>query len=367
MKLDAFEIRKRLHQIPELAFQEHKTKALLIQELQRLKEITIHEFQNSPGILVELRRGEGSYLLFRADMDALPLEEKTGCAFSSLHPGMMHACGHDVHMAILLGLICLILEGKSSANFLFLFQPAEEGKGGAQSILAEGILQRYDIRAAIALHVNPKLPLGTFASREGTFFAIPQEFDVKFIGKKAHAAFPEDGKNALEAGIEFYKAMKDYVAGQTERMIFHIGKMESGVIRNVVPDICTLEGTHRTLSQKMRNHVNDQIRVTAKAIAEKHKLDYVLDFLCSYEAVVNDANLVKTLKDTCEELGYRFMEAPVAMTGEDFGYFTAQYPGLLFWLGANDPEHDLHSEYLLPDEAAIAFAIRLLYRYSYYI
>jgi len=146
MKLSDF--RHALHQIPEIAFNEHKTKNLIVSYIKAIPGFEdgawkLHEFKNSPGVLLAYSRGEGSYRLFRADMDALPITEHSGCEYSSVHTGMMHACGHDVHMAILMGLIYRIARSNTPANLLFLFQPAEEGKGGAQSILAEGVIQRH--------------------------------------------------------------------------------------------------------------------------------------------------------------------------------------------------------------------------------
>ncbi|NLN85252.1 MAG: N-acetyldiaminopimelate deacetylase, partial [Candidatus Cloacimonetes bacterium] len=199
MSLNLSQIRRELHRVPELAFREHKTKELLLAQLEKLPRIRVQEFSTNTGILVEYSEGNGPYRLFRADMDALPITENTGCAFSSQHPGLMHACGHDIHMTVLLGLIERVVSQALPRNLLFLFQPAEEGEGGAQSVLAEGLIQEYEVEAAFALHVASGLPVGTVSSRAGIFFGIPQEFDVSFIGRSAHAAFPEKGVNALFA------------------------------------------------------------------------------------------------------------------------------------------------------------------------
>ncbi len=363
MSFDAPALRRELHQIPELAFNEHQTKALLLKYLTKLDLIRIHEFDTNPGILVEYTHGSGSYKLFRADMDALPIEEKTACSYESKHKGIMHACGHDIHMAILMGLIHSILESKPAQNLLFLFQPAEEGKGGAEAVLAENIVQSFDIHSVYALHVNPHLGLNQVSARAGIFFAIPQEFDVTFHGKAAHVAFPEEGKDALAAGISFYNVMQGLCQelARDERLIFHIGKLGAGVIRNVIADSCKLEGTHRTLSRAMRDRVNDQIRKQAAICADTFKLDYEIDFLCSYDPVINNQDLFQELTDKCQQLGVELVPSPVYMTGEDFGFFTSKYPGLLFWLGANDDLHDLHSGDFLPDEACIPIGIKLLH------
>jgi hypothetical protein len=150
MSFNLAAIRRELHRTPELAFREEKTKLLILSWLRQISGIRIHEFSTNNGILVEYSRGEGPYRLFRADMDALPVSESTGCPFSSQNPGLMHACGHDVHMTVLLGLIERMAEQNVRRNLLFLFQPAEEGEGGAQSVIAEGLIQRFDVEAAFA-------------------------------------------------------------------------------------------------------------------------------------------------------------------------------------------------------------------------
>lgn len=379
--MDAVALRHKLHSIPELAFEEQQTKALLLENLAVLnldENWKIHQFSRSNGILVEYRgreveesrsrgvrgsRGqEGSFKLFRADMDALPSLEQTGCGFASQHSGFMHACGHDVHMAVLMGLIARVAKEKPCRNLLFLFQPAEEGKGGAQSILSEGLIQSYPVDSAIALHVASEMPVGTISSKPSIFFGIPQEFDVVFTGKAAHVAFPEKGINALSAGLDFMNRINCSIAelAKRERVLFNIGKVESGVIRNVIPAECRLEGTHRSLIPEMRDAMNDLIRDLSQQSASNLNAKASVDLLCSYDPVVNDPELVNELICACKKLGYGYLEAETAMTGEDFGFFTTLYPGLLFWLGSGC-EYPLHSDRFLPSDECIAVGIDTLF------
>lgn len=355
------EMRKQLHQIPEPAFQENKTKHLILFYLQGLSGITIHQLKNSPGLLIEYSHGRGSYQLFRADMDGLPVTENTGCEFASQHHGMMHACGHDVHMTVLLGLIREVTVTNPAKNLLFLFQPAEEGMGGAESVLTEGLLQQFDISAVYALHVSGSLPVNTISSKAGIFFAIPQEFDVVFTGSSAHAAFPEKGKNALKAGLDFCNQMQEFIYShsQEEKLIFNIGAFNSGIIRNIIPDSCILQGTHRSLSKQMRDLINTELRETASRVARKYELSAEVKLLCTYDPVINDINLVGKLKETCENLELDYRESEVFMTGEDFGFFTSRYPGLLFWLGGGELAYDLHSAKFLPDDSCIQVGINI--------
>ncbi len=363
--MDPVALRHQLHQIPEIAFAEHATKALLLDTLAQIigqadSRWQVHEFKNSTGILAVYTGAEGDYKLFRADMDALPVKENSSCSFPSTHEGFMHACGHDVHMAILMGLIAQIALLKPATNLMFLFQPAEEGKGGAQSVLAEGIIQSYPVRSAYALHVASGLPVGSISSKAGIFFGIPQEFDVRFIGKASHVAYPEQGINALHAGRNFLTMMDEAVAelAKTERVIYHVGKMSAGDIRNIIPALCTLEGTHRSLKSEVRDTMNNLTTELAAKSAESYGAKAEVEFLCSYDAVVNDASLVQQLSAACHELDLDYREAEIAMTGEDFGFFTTLYPGLLFWLGSGC-EHPLHSDKFFPLDDSLAVGVKL--------
>ncbi len=362
--MDIISLRHGLHKIPEIAFAEHKTKALLLKYLSSLSldsQWSIKEFATSPGLLIEYTACEAAYRLFRADMDALPSTENTACPYASEHAGMMHACGHDVHMAVLMGLIAAVALQKPARNLLFLFQPAEEGKGGAQSILAEGIIQSHTIDSAIALHVASEMPIGTVSTKAGIFFGIPQEFDVRFYGKAAHVAYPEKGINALTAGLEFMNRIKPALEAlsQRERVLFNIGKMESGVIRNIIPDCCILEGTHRSLNPQTRDAMNENIREIAKQTAKSTGTKAEVELLCSYDPVVNNETLVNELIAAIRTLDYQFTIAETAMTGEDFGFFTTLYPGLLFWLGSGC-DAPLHSDKFLPQDECIKVGIETM-------
>jgi N-acetyldiaminopimelate deacetylase len=362
MQKDLIAIREQLHQIPEIAFEERLSSQFILQQLSELEGIVIHKFKNSTGILVEYSHGEGAHRLFRADMDALPITENTGKACQSKHPGMMHACGHDVHITILIGLIQRVCEEQPQKNLLFLFQPAEEGKGGAESVLAEGLIQSFAIESVYALHVASNMPVGTVSSRAGVFFGLPQEFDVMFKGKAAHAAYPEQGVNALEAALTFMALMNTDMEDlkAEHRVIFHIGKIESGTVRNVVPDFCRIEGTHRSLERSARDAMNEYIRLNSMEAARQTGAEASYDLLCSYDPVVNDAALVSKLEALCPALEITYLPADPAMTGEDFGFFTSLYPGMLFWLGSGC-DQPLHSDKFYPDPACIEKGVKLFY------
>lgn len=368
---DPVQIRHELHQIPEIAFQEYKTKDYILAHLRELcgsrgvKDLfEIIEFKKSTAILVVYQNGESEdgFELFRADMDALPICENTGADYHSTHHGMMHACGHDVHMAVLMGLIQRVWIAKPKKNLLFLFQPAEEGEGGAQSVISEGILQEYDIRSAFALHVAGHMPVGSVGSKAGIFFGIPQEFDVRFVGKAAHVAFPEQGINALACGLDFMRSIQEEIAelAQSQRVIFHVGKMNAGRIRNIIADECLLQGTHRSLKKEVRDRLNEMIHQNAEMAAQRYQASAEVKILGSYDPVVNDDALLSRLRQHCQDLSYKFVPADTVMTGEDFGFFTGMYPGLLFWLGSGS-DQALHSDLFLPSDDCIAVGIDLMW------
>lgn len=360
--MNLYEIRKQLHKIPETAYQEHKTQALILSLFQDNKKLKIHTFKTT-GILFEYTVNSGGYLLYRADMDALPIEEKTNCEFSSEHDGVMHACGHDIHMTILIGFMNWVLQEDIQQNLLFLFQPAEEGEGGAQAIIQTGIFKQFNINYAFALHVSGAYPTGTIASKSGIIFGIPQEFDIHVKGKSAHVALPQNGKDAILAATQFYQSINQQITKHfhpLDPVACHIGWMQAGTMRNALADSCTMKGTTRTLTKENWARMNDLIKKTAEHIALIHDLEINVEFPNTYDPVINDHQLNDLLKSACDQQ-IKYQETLPSLTGEDFGFFSTLYPSLLFWLGTNSSE-DLHSAYFLPDEKSIDIGIEIYKR-----
>jgi len=202
----------------------------------------------------------------------------------------------------------------------------------------------------------------SISAKAGIFFGIPQEFNVVFKGKQAHVAYPEQGINALDAALDFFAKMQAEIAhlGKTDRVIYHVGKMSAGEIRNIIPAQCILEGTHRSLKREIRDTMNRLTSDLAAECAAKIGANAEVELLCSYDAVVNNSALVDKLKVAASELSIDYLEAETAMTGEDFGFFTTLYPGLLFWLGSGCDE-PLHSDKFLPKDECLETGVALLH------
>jgi N-acetyldiaminopimelate deacetylase len=362
--LDLYQIRKELHRIPELGFQEFKTTKFIKNTLRKFKEIKLITFDFT-GLMVEYSHGEESYKLFRADIDALPIQEDESCPFHSQHPGVMHACGHDMHTTVLIGLIEKVIEEKRKENLLFVFQPAEEGKGGAERILKTGILDKYKISETYALHVSGDLEVGQVSSKAGIFFANTQEIEVRFHGKSAHVAFPENGRNALAAGAEFYTNLHENIHAaypNGKEVICEFGQMEAGTAMNAIAAHCILQGTMRSFHDESYKKVRSILEKTVRASAEKHRVKSEIVYKCFYKHVVNHQKLYENFQYVVAKLGYENIPAEAVFTGEDFGYFAERYPGLLFWLGVHSgTEMDLHSVDFLPDEKAIDVGVNILF------
>jgi N-acetyldiaminopimelate deacetylase len=360
--LDLIQIRKDLHQIPELAFQEFKTKKYIENILESYDSIQIYEVAET-GLLAEYSHSNENYLLFRADMDALPFFEKTTCTFQSEHPGIMHACGHDIHMTILLGLIDYVANSGLQKNILFLFQPAEEGKGGAKKVLESEIFKQFSIQACFALHVSGKYSVGSIASKAGIFFANTQEIDVIIKGKSAHVAFPLEGIDTIDTMLIFLAEVKKLIhhyKAHGKRIVCYFGKIASGNIRNAISDNTILEGTVRALEIVDFHDFLRDLDAKKKKIEKRTKSQITLSLSHFYQGVDNNEKLVRQLEFFCHKNGYHYYYTDAEMTGEDFGYFSQLYPSLLFWLGAsNKTQTDLHSPYFLPSDQVINIGLSL--------
>lgn len=265
--IEPIELRHVLHKNPELMFQEFSTTKVLLENLSISSELIIYRPLDT-GLVVEYRVNTGKFILFRADIDALPIKERTNCNFSSVNNNM-HACGHDVHSAILYGVIREVVDKKIDQNIIFVFQPAEEGDGGAEKRINSGLLEQFSISNAFALHVTDEYNFGTIASTAGILFASSVELDLTVFGKSAHVAFPNEGIDSIKALRHLLTEIDKVISIQKRPVLFGCGKIEGGTIRNILASEVKAECTLRAGSIDQLNHIVDKIKTEAQTIEGK--------------------------------------------------------------------------------------------------
>ncbi|MBT2695336.1 N-acetyldiaminopimelate deacetylase [Bacillus sp. ISL-55] len=363
-------IRRDLHQIPELGFKEFKTQAYLLNFLSSLSQDSLEIKTWKTGIFVRIKgRNPKKTIGYRADIDGLPISEATGLEFKSLHEGQMHACGHDFHMSIALGLISYFVAHPIDDNLLFIFQPAEEGPGGAEPMLNTEIMQEWKPDMIIALHIAPEYPVGTIATREGLLFANTSELFIDLAGKGGHAAYPHQTNDMVVAACALVNQLQSVVSRNVDPLdsaVVTIGKITGGTVQNIIAETARLEGTIRTLSVESMARVKERIEALVKGIEVGYQCKTSIDYGAMYHQVYNHEELAREFIAFAEESeNIDVIVCKEAMTGEDFGYMLKQIPGFMFWLGVNS-DHGLHHARLDPNEDAIGTAINLLTKYIEY-
>lgn len=350
------ELRHKLHQTPELMFREFKTTETIAEAVSVFDNIKISKPLETGLVAEYTGAADADYLLFRADIDALPVKEETGCSYSSMNDNM-HACGHDVHSSILYGLLQHVAETRPAQNVLFVFQPGEEGGGGAEKVINSGILDNYRIAACFALHVTDEFPLGTIASTDGILFASAHEIDLEIYGRGAHVAFPSDGIHSFDALRKFLDRTDGILKTHQEKIILGYGRVESGTARNIIPALTRVEGTIRTLARDVTEKFVKEITGVLEALKSEMGIEYRLERGPFY----NEVNVDTVLFGRCRKIlqdDYEFIDCGYRMTGEDFGLFSARYPSFMFWLGTSAGEkHGLHNSKFLPSDEAVLTGI----------
>ncbi|MBO8155430.1 MAG: N-acetyldiaminopimelate deacetylase [Bacillaceae bacterium] len=354
-------IRRDLHRIPELGFQEFKTQKYILSFIEQLPQDDLQVETWKTGIFVFVRGTKGQNTIgYRADIDGLPIQEETGFPFQSSHEGKMHACGHDFHMTIALGVLKKLSEHPPEHNVLMVFQPAEEGPGGALPMLQSDIMKKWMPDMIFALHIAPDLPVGTVSSREGLLFANTSELYVDFHGKGGHAAFPHHTKDMVLAASNFVVDIQQIISRMTDPLdsaVITIGKISGGTVQNIIAEKARVEGTIRTLKPETMAVVKENIERTARAIDIRFGCESSIDYGANYYQVWNEGKYVEQFKNEMGKLGIHYIEADQAMTGEDFGYMLKEIPGFMFWLGVDSP-YGLHHAKLAPKEEALEVGVK---------
>jgi N-acetyldiaminopimelate deacetylase len=360
-------IRRQLHLIPEPGFEEFKTQRFLLDRIAELPQDRIEVRTWKTGILVKVKGTASSRVFaYRADMDGLPIEEDTSYAFRSTHPGYMHACGHDMHMAIGLGVLTHFAENAMKDDLIVIFQPAEEGPGGAKPMLESEELRDWMPDQIVALHIAPEYEVGTIATRPGILFANTSELFIDLTGIGGHAAYPHRANDMVVAAAHLLTQFQSVISRNVNPLdsaVITVGKITGGTKQNIIAEKARLEGTIRTLSADTMQLVKKRIEALVSGTETAFDCKASIDYGAMYRQVYNDEAITREFMYWLTETGgAKLIECTEAMTGEDFGYFLENIPGFMFWLGVDTP-YGLHHAKLEPDEQAIPVAIDTVIRY----
>ncbi|MDQ0226939.1 N-acetyldiaminopimelate deacetylase [Metabacillus niabensis] len=366
-KEQLIQIRRDLHQIPEIGFQEVKTQQYLLNILNQFPSERLEIKTWRTGIFALVKGTNPKKTIgYRADIDGLPITEETGYDFQSTHPGYMHACGHDFHMTIALGILSHFIENPIEDHVLFLFQPAEEGPGGAEPMLNSEIAMQWKPDIITALHIAPELPVGTIATKPGLLFANTSELFIDLKGKGGHAAYPHNTNDMVVAACSLVTQLQSIVARNVDPLdsaVITIGKITGGTVQNIIAENARLEGTIRTLSVESMEKVKERIEALVKGLEIGYSCQAVIDYGAMYHQVYNEEALTAEFMEyTAEQTDFDVQLCTEAMTGEDFGYMVSQIPGFMFWLGVGSP-YGLHHAKLTPNEKAIEVAVEVMAKY----
>ena len=354
--------RHDLHQIPELGFLVYKTSSYVRHVLEQF-HCEINPVVQT-GLTAFFDFGQEETIIFRADMDALPIEENTGLPFASKHEGCSHACGHDGHMSAMLGFAEVLNDYLEQGqhmkyNALLLFQPAEETIDGALRICGTHIFDKYKIKAIFGLHLWPMLSKGEIASRPGPMMAKSTEVSITIEGVSAHCGDPARGRDALEAACCFindiYQFKNIYIK---DNSVLKFGMMESGTVRNAISPHTRIEGTMRTFHEDTWEMLVHAMQYLGEAVENKYGVKFSLDVSKSHPAVINNEDLYKEVK-TClvDHLNYVELRKPV-LIAEDFSFFEQQLPGIFFFLGTGSGI-PLHSDNYTFEEDVMIEGVKL--------
>jgi hippurate hydrolase len=363
--------RRDLHAHPELGFAETRTAALVAERLESFG-IEVHRGVGRTGVVGVLRHGTSPRRIgLRADMDALPIEEGNTFAHRSTHAGRMHACGHDGHTAMLLGAAKALAATRNfDGTVHFVFQPAEEGLGGARAMIDDGLFERFPCDAIFGMHNRPKLAVGRFAVRSGPMMAGGAFFDIDIVGVGAHGARPESGVDPIVVGTQIASALQTIVSrnvAPVDTAVLSITQFHAGDAYNVIPQTARLSGTVRAFSNATMSMIGERMARTARGVAEAMGARASVDFRVNFAPTVNDAAEADFAASVCAELvGAERVDRdpPLIMASEDFSFMLERVPGCYLNIGNGDGESgcEVHNPaYDFNDEAiplGVAFFVR---------
>jgi amidohydrolase len=333
------DIRRALHRIPEMAFCEQKTSAFVSDRL-RNSGLKVEAGIARTGVVGLLELGkEGKTLMIRADMDALPVQEKTGLPFASIHEGVMHACGHDAHMAMVLSAASLLskIKDKLKGNIKFVFQPAEEGPGGAKPMIEAGVLANPKVDFVTGCHLHDSVE-GTIGVKPGCVLAANDRFDLKIIGKGGHGAMPHLCVDPIDVGVQVINSLQRMASRQINPLspvVMTVGRFHAGTAFNIIPGEAEMAGTTRTFDRGIWDSWQERMEKIIKGVCEAMGAEYEFKFFRGYPPTVNDEALVEIVRHCAAQVvgeGNVFEPEPI-MAGDDISYFLEKVPGFFFFLG----------------------------------
>ena len=354
--------RRDFHQYPELGFEEHRTSSIIAE--------TLISFGMSPktgvgktGVTADLNFGEGPTIALRADMDALPMQETSGLSFSSKHDGVMHACGHDGHMAMLLGAAKILsqMDKELTGTIRFIFQPAEEGEGGARYMIEDGCLEGVD--EIYGIHVWNYQPVGEVGTKEGPILAAADLFDIIIKGVGGHGATPQGTVDAVIVAAHLIQAFQTIVSRNTnplESTVITIGEINGGHNFNIIADKVRLAGTTRAYTKENRSMIQRRMQEIIDGIAKSFGAEITFNYTDGYPPTINHAGPVKkVLQAAGKVVGPGAGEPYLSMGGEDFSYYLQKVPGCFFFVGsAPDGQRQFstphHCSHFNMDESALS-------------
>lgn len=365
--------RRYLHAHPELSGQEENTSRYIKDALIDIG-LTPKENIGGYGVTALIEgNGQGKCLALRADFDALPLTEATGLPYASVNEGICHACGHDMHTAMLLGAAEILYQIKDSfkGKIKLIFQPSEENASdsGAKKMIAEGVLDNPKVDAIIAQHVDPHYPIGQIAVRNGAMTASSDRFFISVQGRSSHGSEPEGGIDAIAIGAQIITAIQTIVSrsiSPLDNSVVSIGKVSGGKRYNVIADRFEMEGTCRNINPTVRKAMPANIENIVKGIAEGMGGKYEFKYVPGFAPTINAPEQFELIKNVASDLyGTENVIIPqkTTLTGEDFSFFGEQIPAGFYWLGTKAEGADfypLHSEKFNPDEKAIKVGINIM-------
>ena len=357
---DARHWRHELHKIPELQYDVKKTAKYIADRLHAFGCDDVKMFVGRSGVvaMVKGRLGDGPTIALRADMDALPIEERTNLPYRSTLSGAMHACGHDGHSAMLLAAARHVAKTRAfKGTVAFVFQPAEEGGAGAKAMLDDGLVARFGIEKFFGLHNWPGMPVGSFAIRAGAIMAAADKFTIHLEGKGGHAAMPHHANDVVVAGSAIVMALQTLVSRGVDPLdpaVVSVAKFEAGAVFNVLPQNATLLGTVRTLKAATRDLLERRLIAMAKEVAHSYGVVAEVDYARGYPPTVNHAEETDFAAGIARQVaGGAGVDAHAApsMGAEDFSYMLEAKPGAFIFMGNGDTAGLHHPEYDFNDDS----------------